>query len=390
MVGETSGADQPEAISEINKIITGFVNKAKSKSGKITLRDVEAEKRGFNQFYKPEASYRDAVSTAAKDFRTTIIRQIEKLESTGKMAKGSADKLKKLYAEEHDLITLRNAYAARLPGAMGEDVITAAQKKLYTTGGAGTGGAALVGGSIGGETGAKAAVISAVLSSLNSLRRPAAKAISFGEVEQLLQSPKFRSLIVGLEKDALGRPDKDIDWGGVLDLRGESDYELGTASKKKTESMTTAPKTEIDSLIEEVAAAKGLEPKLLRALAMQESGLNPKATSKYNPGVGRAKGILQLLDSTAKELAKKQGLKEFDIYDPRTNLSLGADYLKELLNKFDGDLELALTAYHSGPGRVAQLLGSRKQPSLDDIMGGLGPVGKVYARSVLKKMQEEA
>ena len=78
------------------------------------------------------------------------------------------------------------------------------------------------------------------------MRRPAAKAISFGEVEQLLQSPKFRSLVVGLEKDALGRPDKDIDWGGVLDLRGESDYELGVASKKKTESMTTAPKTEID------------------------------------------------------------------------------------------------------------------------------------------------
>jgi len=57
-----------------------------------------------------------------------------------------------------------------------------------------------------------------------------------------------------------------------------------------------------------------------------------------------------------------------------------------MLDQFGGNPELALTAYHSGPERVSNLLQKRGGESLSDILSDLGPVGKKYARSVLKRM----
>jgi soluble lytic murein transglycosylase-like protein len=84
-------------------------------------------------------------------------------------------------------------------------------------------------------------------------------------------------------------------------------------------------------------------------------------------------------------VAKELGLKSYNVFDTETNLLLGASYLKKMLDKYDGDLELALTAYHTGPGNVDRYLASSKTRSLDAIIDKLGPVGKRYAKSILGK-----
>jgi len=65
--------------------------------------------------------------------------------------------------------------------------------------------------------------------------------------------------------------------------------------------------------------------------------------------------------------------------------ALNGSYLKELLVKYDGDLELALTAYHSGMGTVDKLLKKTDGESLSDILPHLGPFGQKYASQVLSR-----
>jgi soluble lytic murein transglycosylase-like protein len=86
-----------------------------------------------------------------------------------------------------------------------------------------------------------------------------------------------------------------------------------------------------------------IDPFLLMSIARQESGFNPKARSAAN-----AMGLLQLLPSTARQMA---GRPVRDLYDERTNVSLGVKYLDGLVRRFDS-VELALAGYNAGPARV--------------------------------------
>jgi soluble lytic murein transglycosylase-like protein len=93
--------------------------------------------------------------------------------------------------------------------------------------------------------------------------------------------------------------------------------------------------------IEAAASRYGLDPALLAAVAKTESGFNPRAQS----GVG-AKGLMQLMDATARGLGVK------DSFDPAQSLDGGARFLSGLLKQFKGDVRLALAAYNAGPGAV--------------------------------------
>lgn len=95
--------------------------------------------------------------------------------------------------------------------------------------------------------------------------------------------------------------------------------------------------------IEAAARAHGLEPKLLHALVLTESGYRPDAVSQ-----ARAGGLTQLMPGTARDLGVR------DRFDPEENLRGGADYLARQIVRF-GDLRLALAAYNAGPERVARL-----------------------------------
>lgn len=131
-----------------------------------------------------------------------------------------------------------------------------------------------------------------------------------------------------------------------------------------------------------------LEP----ALVKYESAGNPKAQSKENDymkakGTGTAKGLWQLLDSTGKEWHKRLKLDgEYDPYNAEQNATIGRAYLKSLLNHYEGDYELALTAYHTGMGTVDKLLDKTGGSKLADIKDKLGPEGRKYAAQVLKRL----
>ncbi len=93
------------------------------------------------------------------------------------------------------------------------------------------------------------------------------------------------------------------------------------------------------------AAAHGLPKTLLLAVARGESDFEPAARSRAN-----AHGVMQILwPVTAKHL----GIHRLsELYDPCTNIEAGTRYLKELLERYDGNLHLALAAYNYGPNRI--------------------------------------
>jgi soluble lytic murein transglycosylase-like protein len=93
-----------------------------------------------------------------------------------------------------------------------------------------------------------------------------------------------------------------------------------------------------------VAAQKhSLDPALLTAVMRQESAFNPCAVS-----VKGALGLMQLMPATALELHVA------DVFNPEQNIQGGAAYLKQLLDRYKGDLRLALVGYNAGPGRADQ------------------------------------
>ncbi len=89
------------------------------------------------------------------------------------------------------------------------------------------------------------------------------------------------------------------------------------------------------------ASRYGVDPALVRAVIAAESNFNPRAVSPKG-----ARGLMQLMPSTARRFGVK------DIHDPLQNIEGGVQYLRHLLDLFEGDLVLALAAYNAGEGVV--------------------------------------
>ena len=102
--------------------------------------------------------------------------------------------------------------------------------------------------------------------------------------------------------------------------------------------------------VEKYADENGIDKMLVYAIIKAESNFEPNITS--NSG---AMGLMQLMDSTAKEMAGKIDLeysaKEI-LYQPEINIKIGTRYFAELLKKYDDNIYLALTAYNAGIGNV--------------------------------------
>jgi soluble lytic murein transglycosylase-like protein len=94
-------------------------------------------------------------------------------------------------------------------------------------------------------------------------------------------------------------------------------------------------------LIVRVSREHNVDPALVKAIIMAESGYNPQAVSKVG-----ARGLMQLMPGTADSLGVQ------DIFDPEENVSGGVKYLKQLLNEFGGEIKLALAAYNAGSRKV--------------------------------------
>ena len=107
-------------------------------------------------------------------------------------------------------------------------------------------------------------------------------------------------------------------------------------------------KKEYSEYVSKYAEEYGVKKELIYAIIKAESNFNPNAVSNKD-----AKGLMQLMDSTAEEIAQKAGitLTEENILEPDTNINLGTKYISSLLEKYKC-IEIALAAYNAGSGNV--------------------------------------
>jgi len=131
--------------------------------------------------------------------------------------------------------------------------------------------------------------------------------------------------------------------GGVVEIAAED-----VVAIEPEDSFTSLPakaivKPPYRELVQAAAARYNVDADLITSVIAVESNFDPKALSRKN-----ARGLMQLLPETAARLGVQ------DIYDPQENIDAGTRYLRELLEKYNNDLTLALAAYNAGPDRVEQ------------------------------------
>jgi soluble lytic murein transglycosylase-like protein len=121
---------------------------------------------------------------------------------------------------------------------------------------------------------------------------------------------------------------------------------------------------EMDALVERSARDYALAPGLLRAVVRRESGFHPCAVSRAG-----AMGLMQLMPSTAAAMGVE------DPFNPAENMAGGSRFLRQMLDRYGGNLGLALGAYNAGPGRV-------------DRTGGIPPIRETqeYVRGILEEL----
>jgi soluble lytic murein transglycosylase-like protein len=138
-----------------------------------------------------------------------------------------------------------------------------------------------------------------------------------------------------------------------------------TASGDRYDSMLLAKAGQYDAIIEKAAISASVEPNLLRAVIVVESGFNSHAVSKRG-----AVGLMQLMPATATRFGVTNP------YDPRENVHAGAQYLKFLIDRFGQDIRLALAAYNAGEQAVDRNGG--QIPPFSETMAYVPRVLKIY------------
>ena len=142
--------------------------------------------------------------------------------------------------------------------------------------------------------------------------------------------------------------DKDSDLPGFncewMYFHGAENLEASFVSKiehdpQKGKEIKSPP--EINDIIEHASKIYEVDPELIRSVVQAESDFDANATSSKG-----AMGLMQLMPETAKDLGVK------NCYNPVENIMAGTRYLKSLLNRYDGNVELTLAAYNWGMGNV--------------------------------------
>ena len=138
-----------------------------------------------------------------------------------------------------------------------------------------------------------------------------------------------------------------------------------TASGDRYDNMLLAKAGRYDSIIEKAAVSASVEPNLLRAVIVVESGFNSRAVSKRG-----AMGLMQLMPATATRYGAANP------FDPHENVHAGARYLKFLIDRFGLDIRLALAAYNAGEDAVVRNGG--QIPPFTETMAYVPRVLRIY------------
>lgn len=124
-------------------------------------------------------------------------------------------------------------------------------------------------------------------------------------------------------------------------LDEDLDIDLKDSINLKSKIDLKAQSSNVDELIETFSNKYGVDGDFIKAIIKQESGFNPKATSKKG-----AMGLMQLMPATAKGLGVKNA------YNESENIEGGVKLISNLLKTYNNNTELALAAYNAGPGAV--------------------------------------
>lgn len=127
--------------------------------------------------------------------------------------------------------------------------------------------------------------------------------------------------------------------------------------------------------IDRMARSIGVDKNLVREVVRAESNFNPNAVS----GAG-AKGLMQLMDQTARAMNVR------NVYNPDENLAGGTKYLKSLLDRYDGNVKVALAAYNAGPGRIGRL-GIDNDEELEERYDQLPVETQRYVEKIMNRLE---
>ena len=131
--------------------------------------------------------------------------------------------------------------------------------------------------------------------------------------------------------------------GGSVEIAAEEIVAIEPEEVFTSVPPTPAVKPPYRDLVEAAAARYNVDADLITSVIAVESNFDPKAVSRK-----KARGLMQLLPETAARLGVR------NIEDPQENIDAGTRYLRDLLQKYNNNLALALAAYNAGPERIQQ------------------------------------